>query len=814
MAYLGNESIGKVVRLETTFTANTSANTTFYPNGGYTKGYVDVFVNGIKRREGVDFTASDGISVVMTTGVATGQTVQTVAYGPLNIFNHVRRAGDAMTGDLTVPNIDVAGNTYANNARYNRLTVDSNTSVNGAFIISGNTTQNGDINLTGNLNITGSLSIIGDATQTSIASLAVEDTIIKLGSNNQADILDVGFAGLYSNGSANLYAGIIRDGTTKDFYVFKDYTQTPNNNVNTLHPSFTLATIKAAFNGDLTSNTAVVSSVFAGNVNLTSSLEFVGDASGLKQTSTTVYGGDAGAGFGRLEYHNDSWIINAGSDSNQIVNFQRGNQIQSYIDNDGNFSGTADGLSASANAFYTNATNIATGTLDVGRLPTSGVVANTYGNSTYFAAITVDSRGRVTAAETFAASGSKGDKGDVGPSGAKGDKGDVGTKGDKGDIGEKGIKGDKGDPGSSGDKGASGQKGDKGDPATGTFQVTVDNFTGNGSNTNFTLSTTPATKNFLIVQVGSVLQQKDAFDVSGSTLTLGSAPANGVGIEVTTISGGSKGDKGDKGQKGEVGPYNNLDSIVDTFTGNGSNTQFTLSTTPVDENHTFVQIGGVIQMRSTYTVDGTTLSLSEAPANGLAIEVTTISGGAKGDKGDPGNYAAKGDKGDVGNKGEPGSLSIAGTSNTQVIFNDSGVANGSSSFVYDKTSDTLQVTGRFASSIKLDKFSNTFSSTSTITHSMLNGGTIQWASPTANATLTVTNDVQDDVTINNLDIVISQGNPGRYVSSIVINGSSRTIKWEGGSTPTPVANRTEIQTFRWWGSGGSWTVISSLSTYG
>ena len=67
-----------------------------------------------------------------------------------------------------------------------------------------------------------------------------------------------------------------------------------------------------------------------------------------------------------------------------------------------------------------------------------------------------------------------------------------------------------------------------------------------------------------------------------------------------------------------------LESTVDTFTGNGSNTAFTLSTTPATINYTTAVIGGVTQPRSAYSVVGTTLTFTSAPANTQIIEVTTI----------------------------------------------------------------------------------------------------------------------------------------------------------------------------------------------
>jgi hypothetical protein len=65
---------------------------------------------------------------------------------------------------------------------------------------------------------------------------------------------------------------------------------------------------------------------------------------------------------------------------------------------------------------------------------------------------------------------------------------------------------------------------------------------------------------------------------------------------------------------------------VNSFTGNGVQTQFNLSVTPVSVNYVFLAIGGVSQPRSTYSLVGSLVTISSAPANGVTVEFTSITG--------------------------------------------------------------------------------------------------------------------------------------------------------------------------------------------
>ena len=141
-----------------------------------------------------------------------------------------------------------------------------------------------------------------------------------------------------------------------------------------------------------------------------------------------------------------------------------------------------------------------------------------------------------------------------------------------------------------------------------TSTLSVDTFTGDDSTTAFTLSQAPASEDNLIVFIEGVYQNPGDFTLSGTTLTLDSAPVASRKIVVYHVSGAVSG--------------NNLNH--DQFTANGSTAAFTLSISPIHENNTQVFIDGVYQQKDSYAVSGTTLTLDANPANGAIVEVMTF----------------------------------------------------------------------------------------------------------------------------------------------------------------------------------------------
>ena len=135
---------------------------------------------------------------------------------------------------------------------------------------------------------------------------------------------------------------------------------------------------------------------------------------------------------------------------------------------------------------------------------------------------------------------------------------------------------------------------------------TTDFYTATSGQTAFTLSTTPSSENELIVFIEGVYQNKNSYTLSGTTLTFDS-PGASTGQEVVVHHVGA----------GVVG----TSPTIDTFTGNGSATAYTLSVTLPNENYLAVFWDGVYQHHSEYSLSGTTLTFSSAAPNGTAIEV-------------------------------------------------------------------------------------------------------------------------------------------------------------------------------------------------
>ena len=137
--------------------------------------------------------------------------------------------------------------------------------------------------------------------------------------------------------------------------------------------------------------------------------------------------------------------------------------------------------------------------------------------------------------------------------------------------------------------------------------VYTDAFTGDGSTSEYTLSNAITAENNTQVYFDGVYQSKANYSASGSVITFSENVPNGVAIEVVHL---------------KAVDLTSLNSSL--ITGDGTTTDFTLPQAVDSKDKTFVFLQGVYQEKSTYSLDGTTISFNTAPQNGYTVEVITF----------------------------------------------------------------------------------------------------------------------------------------------------------------------------------------------
>jgi hypothetical protein len=169
---------------KTQFTA-TAAQTNFTIGTGYTVGFVDVYLNGIRLVVADDFTATDGSTIILATPAASGDAVEVVAYGTFNVANALLKSGDTMSGNLVVSGTTTMLSPVAVANTTGNTFVIANT---GAVTITGTLTASANVNFdSGTLFVDGTNNRVGINTTSPSAVLHIEqasDNLLDLNSTS------------------------------------------------------------------------------------------------------------------------------------------------------------------------------------------------------------------------------------------------------------------------------------------------------------------------------------------------------------------------------------------------------------------------------------------------------------------------------------------------------------------------------------------------------------------------------------------------------------------------------------------------------
>ena len=163
----------------------TSDTSTFVFNSGYDVGYLDVYVNGSKLVNALDYTATDTQNVTFTTAAESGDVIEFVAYKAFNLTNVVTTTSGDLTVDGSITaatgtlsgDLAVGGDVTATNGTFSN-TIEANTiTQNGVGVV----TVSGDgSTLTGivtTLTAGANISLSGSTGSVTITGLAKTDNI-------------------------------------------------------------------------------------------------------------------------------------------------------------------------------------------------------------------------------------------------------------------------------------------------------------------------------------------------------------------------------------------------------------------------------------------------------------------------------------------------------------------------------------------------------------------------------------------------------------------------------------------------------------
>jgi len=382
-----------------------------------------------------------------------------------------------------------------------------------------------------------------------------------------------------------------------------------------------------------------------------------------------------------------------------------------------------------------------------------------------------------------------------------------------------------------------------------TNTVTLDEFDGDNSTTDFTLSRTGTAGSVWVAINGVVQEVTNTYTVSGTTLTFNEAPASGDKIQVRNFYSSNSVTidtvvikDTDNDTKIQVEESADEDTIrLDTAgterltissagqivaaTGYTPGSDYALATKKyVDDNagggslsniveDTTPQLGGNLDAQSnnitslgtvnTHTIPGGTgtfaltsdITLSTLSVTATASELNILDG--------------------VTSTTTELNLLDGVTATTAELNYVDGVTSNIQTQLDAKASlSGATFTGDviFDSGVE-EAFDTLTSATGTVTHNCDNGHIFYHTTPSANWTANFTNLGLTAEYATTLTIIINQGATAYIPTAVQIGGSAQTINWQGGSQPTGTNNGIDAVQFSVLNDGGTYIVLGQLTDF-
>jgi hypothetical protein len=285
-----------------------------------TTGTISVLANNgiVANSTGVFVNPGTGVTV-NATGVHIGQPV---AVTDSVTFDAIAATGNVVIGNNVVDNISFLGRANTNFNPAANTTYDIGTSGQRWNYIYAANVHSTRGYIEGNLEVGGDLIITGNLVTTNVSSVIVSDPLIFLASNNTTgDLVDIGFVGGYYDGATARYTGVARHAATDAYYLFKNYTPAPNNNVIDInHASFKLSTAYLYLNSSglvtnattvaITGNSTVNVAIVANSITISSPLQSNSGGTGISTvTNNAILFGNSTNGFSQLSLGTSGYVL-------------------------------------------------------------------------------------------------------------------------------------------------------------------------------------------------------------------------------------------------------------------------------------------------------------------------------------------------------------------------------------------------------------------------------------------------------------------------------------------------------------------------
>jgi hypothetical protein len=375
------------------------------------------------------------------------------------------------------------------------------------------------------------------------------------------------------------------------------------------------------------------------------------------------------------------------------------------------------------------------------------------------------------------------------------------------------------------------------------FASVVDTFTGNGVQTEFTLSAEPTSVNHTFVAVAGVMQPRSYYSISNANITFSTAPPDTAPVEVTTLGGnisliGAASTVINSIQSNitQVGTLTSLNVsgnvTANMFIGDGSlltnisaPPASTAGTVTTNAQPNITSVGTLTSLIVTGNISGANLTgnhygngtgLTSIPGanvtgfvpnanvanTAFSVSASNISGTVN-----LANYAT------VANSVE--AANISGTITASTV---STAAQPNITSIGTLTSLTVSGNATFSSWTTFQQSNEVINTktgaTGVVAHDMSTGATFYHTSPSANFTANFTNVSTTDARAIVAALIIVQGSTPYVPTAVQIDGSAQTIKWMGSTAPTGTASKTDVISFSLIRVSSTWNVYGQYSSYG